>query len=311
VREGVDLCREQKVDCILAVGGGSVIDSAKAIAAGVPDSGDLWDFFMLKRQVEQALPIGVVLTIPGTGSESSFSTIITNEEGKVKKGLNSEYLIPAFAVLNPELTFTLTKYLTACGVYDAMTHVMERYFTTVKGNDCTDRLCEAVLKSLIYNGLDVLKKPDDYTCRAEIMWAAKIAHDGSLGVGRVGDFASHKIAQELGGMYDIAHGATLAPIFPAWMEYVHRHDLDRFVQFAIRVWNVEYVMADREGLALEGIQRLREFLKTLGLPVRLRDLQVEKKSFEVMAEKALRYGPIGNFVQFDKQDVINIFNLAY
>ncbi len=232
VNKGSRLCKEKNIDFILAVGGGSVIDSAKAISISVPYGGEsMWDFIKGTAKPVKALPIGVVLTIPAAGSESSNITVITNEDGMVKKGYHHDILRPKFAILNPELTFTLPLYQMACGAADIMSHVMERYFTESKYVDLTDRLCEATLKTVIENAPLVIKDPEDYNPRAELMWAGTIAHSDLLGTGRIGDWGSHKIAHELSSMYGVTHGASLSVIFPAWMKYVYKKDVERFISF--------------------------------------------------------------------------------
>lgn len=312
VKEGVDICREKGIKFILAVGGGSVIDTAKAIAVGVPYNKDVWDFYAGKAQVKEALPVGTILTIPATGSEASNSSVITNEHGWYKKGLSSEYIRPVFSIMDPCLTYTLPPYQTACGASDIMAHVTERYFTNVKHVDFTDRLCEATLKTIINNAPKVLKDPKNYDARAEIMWAGTIAHNDLLSTGRIGDWASHKIEHELSGIYDIAHGAGLSIIFPAWMKYVYKHDIDKFVQYAVRVWDVDLPFDSREEIALEGINRLTVFFKSIGLPVRLRDANIGADRFEEMANKCTDSDTktIGGFVKLGKNDVLNIYNLA-
>lgn len=310
VKKGIDLCRRETIDFILAVGGGSVIDSAKAIAAGIPYEGDVWDFFTGKVSVEKAIPVGVVLTISAAGSESSCNSVITNEEGMYKRGIGSDMLRPRFAILNPEITYTLPPDQTACGAADIMAHVMERYFTTVKDVDLTDRLCEATLKTVIKNVLIVLEEPENYAARAEIMWAGSIAHNDLLGTGRTGDWASHQIEHELSGIYDVPHGAGLSTIFPAWMKYVYKNDPERFAQFAVRVWNVEPDFRDFEKTALEGIKRLKDFYREIGLPVTLKEMNIPYDRLEEMAEKCTENGPRGNFVKLDRDDVLEIFMMA-
>ena len=310
VREGIRLCRERKVDFILAVGGGSVIDSAKAIAIGVPYSGDVWDFYLKKLPVERSLPVGVVLTIPAAGSEASNGSVITKEEGWYKKDAGGECMRPQFAIMNPELTFTLPPYQTACGAADIMAHVMERYFTRVQGVDFTDRLCEATLRTIIENVPVALAKPDDYDSRAEIMWASTIAHNDLLGTGRVGDWASHMIEHELSGIYDVAHGAGLAVVFPAWMKHVYRNDVGRFARFASRVWGVEPRFDWPERTALEGIGRARTFFRDIGLPTTMKELGIMDDRCEEMARKATESGPLGNFVKLGAEDVLSIYRLA-
>jgi len=310
VKRGIDICRKDKVDFILAVGGGSTIDSAKAIAAGVTYPGDVWDFYTRKAVPEKIIPLGVVLTIPAAGSETSGGSVITKEEGSYKRAFESEMLRPKFAILNPEISYTLPPYQTACGVSDIMAHIMERYFTTVKNVDLTDRLCEAALKTVIGNTPEVFKEPENYNARAEIMWAGTIAHNDLLGTGRIGDWASHGIEHELSGIYDIAHGAGLSIIFPAWMKYVYKQDVERFAQFAVRVWNVEADFNDIEKVALAGIKRLEDFYKRIGLPITLKEANIPYDRLEEMAEKCTEGGPRGNFVRLDKNDVLEILMLA-
>lgn len=312
VRSGIKLCRDNDIKFILAVGGGSVIDTAKAIAVGVPYDSDVWDFYLGKSQVEKALPIATILTIPATGSESSNSSVITNEEGWYKKGIHSELIRPVFSILDPELTYTLPAYQTACGAADIMAHIMERYFTDTDHVDFTDRLCEASLKTVINNAPKIIENPKDYDARAEIMWAGTIAHNDLLGTGRLTDWGSHKMEHELSAIYDIAHGAGLSIIFPAWMKYVYKHNVNRFVQFAVRVWDVDMPFESEEDIALEGIRRMEAFFKSMGLPTRLKDAGIADDRFEEMADKCTSSDAItvGHFVPLHKKDVINIYNMA-
>lgn len=310
VREGIRLCREKNADFILAVGGGSVIDSAKAIAAGVPYAGDVWDFYLKKATVASALPIGVVLTIPAAGSESSFGSVITNEEGSYKRDALSEHMRPKFAILNPELTFSLPPYQTACGAADIMSHVLERYFTNARAVDFTDQLCEVTLKTIIDHVPRVLKDPADYDSRAEIMWAGTVAHNDLLSTGCIGDWGSHMIEHELSAIYDVAHGAGLAVVFPAWMKRVYTHNVARFAQFATRVWNVDYCFEDPARTALEGIRRLERFFTEIGLPVTLKELGVKDDRLQEMARKCTERGAVGNFVKLGRQEVMDVYRLA-
>lgn len=310
VREGIKLCKEHNIDFILAVGGGSVIDSAKAIAAGVKYDGDVWDFFDGKSQVEDCLPIGVILTIPAAGSETSNGTVITNEDGWYKRATGHITMRPKFAILNPVLSYTLPHYQTACGITDMMAHILERYFTNVQNVELTDRLCEATLKTIINNAHTVMEDPTNYEARAEIMWSGTIAHNDLLSTGRMGDWASHDIEHELSGIYDIAHGAGLAIIFPAWMKYVYTHDINRFAQFANRVWDVEMDINDLEKTALAGIRKTEEFFRSIGMPVTLKEVNIDEKHFEEMAKKGTEKGSLGNFVKLYEADVYQIFNLA-
>ena len=312
VKEGIALCREKGIEFILAVGGGSVIDSAKAIAVGVPYSGEVWDFYDGKAVPQNALPVGVILTIPAAGSESSPSSVITNDDGAFKRGLTVELIRPVFAIMNPVLTFTLPAYQTACGAADIMAHIMERYFTNTTHVEFTDRLCEAGLKTIISNVHDVLKNPEDYGARAEVMWTGSVAHNDLFGTGREGDWASHMIEHEISGIYDVAHGAGLAVVFPAWMKYVYKHNVQRFVQFANRVWNVDIDHENPERTALEGINRLERFFTSIGLPVTLPQLGVKDDRFDEMAKKCTRNDSftVGGFVKLKSNDVHEILKLA-
>lgn len=312
VKEGIKLCREKNINFILAVGGGSVIDTAKAIAVGVPYEGDVWDFYVGKARVKAALPVGTILTIPAAGSEASNSSVITNEEGWYKKGLTTDYIYPVFSILNPELTYTLPAYQTACGAADMMAHIMERYFTNTDNVELTDRLCEATLKTIINNVPKAIEDPEDYNSRAEIMWSATIAHNNLLNTGRIGDWASHAIEHELSAIYDIPHGAGLSIIFPAWMKYVYSHDINRFLKFSARVWDVDFHFSSPEEIALEGINRMMNFFKSIGLPVTLREAGISDDKFEEMAGKCTNFGQhtVGNFVKLTRDDIINIYKLA-
>lgn len=312
VHEGIKLCRENGVNFILAVGGGSVIDSAKAISVGIPYSGDVWDFYAGKNTPAESIPVGVILTIAGAGSEASKNSVITNEDGWYKRGLASELIRPKFAVMNPELTCTLPPYQTAAGATDIMAHVMERYFTNVTNVDFTDRLCEAALKTLIKNIPLALENPNDYNPRAEIMWAGTIAHNDFLATGRIGDWASHQIEHELSGIYDVTHGAGLAVIFPAWMKYVYKHNLKRFIQFAVRVLDVDQDFESPERTILDGISRLESFFKSIGMPTTLHELGIPEDRLEEMAEKCRMKpeGTIGEIMKLKNKDVLNILKIA-
>ncbi len=310
VREGIKICRDAKADFILAVGGGSVIDSAKAIAVGVPYSGDVWDFAECKAAPKTAIPIGVILTIPAAGSETSRYSVVTNEDGMWKRDVvneNLELIRPKFAILNPELTLTLPPFETACGVVDILAHVMERYFSRTKNVDLSDKLCEAVMKSVIKNGPVVVKEPGNYDARAEIMWAGSIAHNDLIGMGRGWDFVSHRVGMELSAMYDIAHGASLSIAFPAWMKYMYKLYPVIFAKFAVNVWNIDNDFDSMENTALEGIKRLESFYKELGMPISLTEAKIPLDKFDELAEKCDK---IGNIKKIDKNDVLEILKLA-
>lgn len=312
VQEGIALARKEQVDFILAVGGGSVIDSAKAIAIGVPYDGDVWDFYAGKTRAKESLPVGVVLTIPAAGSESSTSSVITKEEGWLKRGYGEVIMRPKFAFMNPELTYSLPPYQTACGVADMMAHVMERYFTNEKEVGFTDQLCEATLRSIIQEAPVAIAEPENYGARANIMWAGTIAHNDLLSTGRLGDWASHNIEHELSALYDIAHGAGLAIVFPAWMKYVYRHDIPRFVQFSVEVFGVEQDYHNPERTILEGIRRLEDFFRRIGLPTTLQEADIPADRLEEMAAKSTANDTqtLGTFVPLNKADVLEIYKLC-
>lgn len=312
VQKGIDLCRDNDIDFILAVGGGSAIDVAKAIGVGALYSGNVWDLFDMIAFTTETIPVGVILTVPGTGSESSNSCVITNEKTLIKRGLNDDLIRPVFAIMDPELSYSLTSYQTACGLADAMSHVMERYFTATPNVDCTDRMCEALLKSLISNGPIAIASPDNYDARAEILLASKFAHDNTVGVGRIGDFSTHKLAHQLSVFYDMAHGASVALMFLAWMRYVYEQDLDRFVKYAERVWDVPASLVNPEAIALEGINRTESFFRSMTLPVKLSEAGIPSDRFEEMSEKATSVtgGIIGNFTKLTTADVVKIYKLA-
>lgn len=312
VHKGVDLCRANGVTFILAVGGGSAIDTAKGIALGVPYQGDVWDFYVGKAQPTTALPVGVVLTIPAAGSEASIFTVITNEDTAQKIGYGTEHARPVFAIMNPELTYTLPPYQTASGCVDIMLHTLERYFTNTTEVNFVDRMCEALLKTMVDMSPRVLKDPKNYGLRADIMWMGALSHNGLLETGRVTDFASHAIEHELSAIYDVTHGAGLAVVFPAWCKYVYKHNLKRFVQFAVRVMNVEQDFENPERTALEGIAALERLFKDIGAPTRLGELGIDDKRWEEMAAKCTANDTVkvGNLLPLGKRDVINIFNLC-
>jgi alcohol dehydrogenase len=312
VREGIRLCKEKDLEIVLAVGGGSVIDSAKAIAMGAVIDGDVWDFYLGKGEPKTALPIGTVLTIPAAGSESSTGTVITNEIGLLKRAVNSELIYPRFSILNPELAFTLPPFQIACSAADIMAHLMERYFTTVKHVEYTDRMLEATMKIVLQMAPSVLRNTKDYDAWSEFMWAGTVAHNNLLNTGRVGDWASHDIEHEISGIYDVAHGAGLAAVFPAWMKHVLAIDVARFAQWAARVWNVEMDFFDPEATAREGIRRLEGFFHALGLGTRLSDLGVGKDRLGEMASKCTDTDKrtLGNFAKLDCAAVRKILELA-
>lgn len=311
VYEGIELCKKENIDFILAVGGGSAIDSAKAIALGAKYDGDFWDFFNQKATPEDALKIGTVLTIPAAGSEGSGNTVITKVDGHLKRGTGSNLLRPLFSIMNPEFTFTLPECQTANGIADMMAHIMERYFTHTTGVDVSDRLCEGILKTIIDQTPIVFKNPKDYDGRSNIMWAGTIAHNGTCGVGRTEDWASHGLEHELSALYDVAHGAGLAVIFPAWMKYVHEENIDRFVQFATRVWDIPDT-GNKKEVALAGIEALETFFSSIDLPISFAQLGAKKEDIDKLVEKLAinTGGSLGSFKKLTMDDARKIYELA-
>ncbi len=310
VYKGIDICKEQNLDFILAVGGGSSIDSAKAIAVGVCYEGDFWDMYTGKAQVQAALPVGTVLTIAAAGSEGSESSVITKEDGMWKRGLSTDLIRPRFSVLNPELTCTLPAYQTACGATDIMAHICERYFTNTKEVEVTDRLCEALLLTMVKETPRVIEDPNNYDARANIMWAGMVAHNNIVGVGRDQDWNSHNIEHELSGLYDCAHGAGLAVIMPSWMEFVYKHDVMRFAQFATRVWGCQMNFANPEVTALEGIRAFRRFLSSIGMPINFEQLGAKREDIPTLVEKLGVKGRTGGFLPLSSEDVAAIYEIA-
>ena len=312
VYEGIELCKKNGVDFILAVGGGSVIDSSKAIALGVCYDGVFWDFYSDKANPSKALPVGTVLTIAAAGSEGSGDSVITKKDGMVKRGTGGDCIRPRFSILNPALTQTLPAYQTACGATDIMAHVCERYFTNTKNVETTDRLCEAVLLSMVHETPKVIADPNDYEARANIMWAGMVAHNNIVGVGRDQDWNSHRIEHELSGLYDCAHGAGLAVIMPSWMEYVWRHDVMRFAQWSERVWGVKMDYADPESTVREGIHRFRLFLHDIGMPINFDELGAKEEDIPTLVKKlGLAEGQTtGGFVHLSSDDIAKIYRIA-
>lgn len=285
VYEGIEICRREGVTGILAVGGGSAIDTAKAIAAGVLYDGDFWDFYCGKSVIERALPVGVVLTIPAAGSEGSGNSVITKTNGMRKISIRSPYhLRPRFALMDPELTYTLPPFQTACGVADMMAHIMERYFSPTKEVEITDRVSEGVLMAIIEEAPKVMANPRDYDARANIMWSGTLAHNGICGTGRVEDWTSHGLEHELSALYGVTHGAGLAVVFPAWLTYMANEKPAKIAQFAHRVFGVKET-ADEKTDALEGVGRLRRFFKSLGLPTNFKELGIENPDVDTLVEK--------------------------
>lgn len=304
VREGIDLVLREKVDFILAVGGGSVIDTAKGIGIGALYDGDIWDYFLRTKNPQKMMPVGVVLTIAAAGSEGSPNCVLTNEALGIKSGCMHDCIRPRFAILNPELTYSLPPYQTACGITDMIMHTQERYFTPVPDSYLTDELCEAVLRTIIHFGPVAMADPTNYNARAQLMWAGTIAHNNTVGVGRIQDSSCHRIQGKIGGKYDSAHGAGLATVCPAWMQYVYKTNLPRFVRYATKVWGVAYDPYHPENTALEGILRLKAFFKSLGMPTTLAELGVPEEDIEELSNMST-----GNMQPLTPEDIRQIYEL--
>lgn len=312
VYEGIELCKKENVDFILAVGGGSTIDSAKAIAAGAKYDGDFWDFWDRKVELKEALKVGVILTIPAAGSEGSNSSVITKTEGMLKRGLNSDVYRPTFAIINPELTYTLPAYQTAAGVVDMLSHILERYLTKSKNVILVDRLAEATMVSIIEAARIVMKEPTNYEARATICWASTVAHNGFLGVGRVGDWATHRLEHELSALYDVTHGAGLAVMFPAYMRYTIMEDIQRYRRLAIKVFDIKDNKRKPLKVAQAGINALEAFFKELGMPTSFKDIEAKEEDIPAMIEKLqINVGErFGNFKSLTMEDAENIYHIA-
>ena len=315
VQEGIALCRKEKVDFLLAVGGGSVIDSCKAIACGVPFEGNVWDIYMGRAEPASYLPVACVLTIPAAGSEMSDSSVITNEDGDVKVGYSNAMSRPKFAIMNPVRTFTLPPYQTAAGVTDMMMHTMERYFSPEDDMDLTDAVAEALLRSMKENVFKVLADPEDYRARAQIMWGGSIAHNDLTGCGMSGDWATHQLEHELSGMFDVTHGAGLAAIWPSWARYVYKENVSRFVRFAVNVMDVPNDFTDPEGTVLRGIEAMERFYHAIGMPINIHELigrDITDDEIREMVRKCSRDGTLvqGGFKVLHPEDMEAIYRMA-
>ena len=305
-QEGIALCKREQVDFVLAIGGGSVIDTAKCIAAGALYDGDPWqDFFIDKKTAQAALPVACILTIAAAGSEGSWDAVITHEAQGLKEMMRSESIRPVLSILNPELTMSLPAYQTACGITDMFVHITERYFTNTRDVDITDELAEALMRTILKYGILCVKEPDNYNARAQIMWAGTLAHNDLCGVGREQDWTSHHIQRRIGAKYDSAHGAGLATIFPAWAQYVYKHDVPRFVRFATKVMGVDNDVFHPEEVALEGIRRIKAYFASLGMPTTLSELGVKDEDIKELANFN-----DGFFVKLTPADMEKIFELA-
>jgi len=315
IYEGIELCRKEGVDFLLPIGGGSVIDSAKAIGYGVPASVDVWEFYEKKAVPETCLPIGAVLTIAAAGSEMSNSSVITNDQKSLKRGLNTDMCRPRFAVMNPELTLTLPGYHTAAGIADILMHTLERYFTAETAMEITDSIAEGLMRTVIHNGQILTKDPGNYDARAEMMWAGSLSHNGLTGCGGgIGDFACHQIGHELSGMFDAAHGASLTAVWGSWARYVYKTNPARFAKLATEVLRVERRGSDEE-TAIAGIEATEAFFRSIGMPTSIGELvetPVTDEQLQEMAEKCSFYRSrtIGTFRTLDRMDIEQIYFMA-
>jgi len=311
VRSGVAICKAEGIGCVLAVGGGSVIDTAKAVAIGAKYDGDVWDFYTKKAIPTEALPVGTVMTLPATGSEGSNGSVMKNAETHESLDVMSDVLRPTFTLMNPDLTLTIPARQSAYGIIDIFSHVLERYFSSSKDTFLTDYMCEGVLRSILLNARTLMKDLQNYNARAELMWTAVVAHNGLLATGRNQDWATHTIGAQLSAKYNAVHGATLSVLFPNWAKYVYKENLPRFVQFANRVFDVEIDFYDQEKTALEGIVKMREFFAELGGPTTLAELGViSKENFSEMATNACKFGNIGGIKSLNAKDIEAIYQLS-
>lgn len=315
VYKGIEMCRSAGIDFVLAIGGGSVIDASKAIAMGVPYEGDVWDFYLYRAQAKSALPLGVILTHAASGSEANGMSVITHWEQKRKQGMESIYAFPKFAILDPTLTYTVPRQYISFGIVDMMSHVFEQYFSQTTNTPLQERMCESLLRTMIENGPKALESPHCYEARSNLMLCATMAFFGGLNglisMGVQGDWATHLIEHELSAIYDIPHAAGIAILFPNWMKYVYRERMDRFVQFAVQVWQVDPTGKSDESIALEGIDKTREFFNRLGVPKRLAEVDIDEDAVEVVAKRILQsYGTVGQFKKLHEDDVKEILRMS-
>ncbi|WP_338553078.1 iron-containing alcohol dehydrogenase [Paenibacillus sp. KS-LC4] len=310
INKGIDICRSEKIEFVLAVGGGSVLDASKAIAAGALYDGDVWDFTIRKAVIQEALPIGTVLTLAATGSEMNGNAVISNWEIQQKRGLGSKHVYPKFSILDPKLTYSVPKDQTANGIVDIMSHVFEQYFSLTTDTPLQERFAESILQTVIENGEKAIENGSDYEARANLLLAGTFALNGTLPLGVVTDWASHGIEHEVSAIYDIAHGAGLAIIFPNWMKHVYQERVDRFVQYAVRVWGVDPSGKTDEEVALAGIEATRAYFTRIGAPATLGELGINGENIDRMAAEATVFGPIGSFKSLDKEAVKSILTAS-
>lgn len=313
VNEGIQICKEEGVDFILAVGGGSVLDSSKGIAYGVYNEGNVWDYYARKKKVKGALPMGCILTLAATGSEMSNSSVITNEDGNLKRGLSSEYGYFKFSILNPELTYTVSKYQTMCGCTDIIMHTFERYFTPYDTLDLVDQMAESLVRTVIANAKILLEDPTNEKARAEIMWAGSVSHNDMTGDRSLGDWACHQLEHELSGMFNVAHGAGLAAIWDSWANHVYMENPTRFAKLGHRVFGLDD--SDTLSCALNTIEKMEEFFKSIGMPTSIQELLKRKCTEQELYELTYKCSfehtrTIGKFKELDETDMLEIYRMA-
>lgn len=315
VRKGIEICRAEGIDFLLAVGGGSVIDSAKAISSGMYYDGDVWDLFTHRAMATKYLPVACVLTIPAAGSEMSNGCVITNDEGALKKDYCVDEFRCKFAIMNPERTFTLPAWQTACGITDMMMHTFERYFSTEDEMTVTTAVAEALLRDIMVNAHKVMANPYDYNARAQIMWAGSLAHNDLTGCGSIGDWATHNLEHELSGMFDVSHGAGLAAMWGSWARYTCHVNISRFAQFAVNVMGVPQNFKSLEETAEAGIQATEAFFRSIGMPTNIHDLigkEITDEEIEIMADKCCEFGArtVGSLMTLQRGDMVAIYKMA-
>lgn len=305
VRKGVEICKRENIGCVLAVGGGSVIDTAKAVAIGAKYDGDVWDFYTKKAIPVDALPIGTIMTLPATGSEASNGSVLNDG---ITLDVMSDIIRPSFTLMNPDLTLTIPKSQTVYGIIDMFSHVMERYFSTSRNAEITDRMCEGVMKAIITNAGRLMENMNDPEIRAEFMWISIVAHNGILAVGRNQDWATHAMAAQLSAEYNTVHGAALSVLFPQWAKYVYKDNLPRFVQFAHRVFNIDVDFDNPEKTAMKGIDEMRAFFDYLGAPNNLRGIGITTHDkFSTLAGNVCKFGNVGGIKALNATDVERIY----
>lgn len=303
VREGIEICKANGVDFILAVGGGSVIDAAKGMAVGAKTDIDIWEFYLRKHEIRDALPLGDVLTLAATGTEMNGNSVVTNWDTQEKLAIAGTHIFPRFSILDPENTYSVPKEHTINGCIDIIIHIFEQYFSRTPNTPLQDRMCESIIKTTVENTWKVLENSQDYDARANILWCGTLALNNLVGMGKEQDWATHNIEHEVSAIYDVAHGAGLAILAPNWMKHVMGEGVEKFKQYAQRVWDVDAEGKTDEEVALEGIRKTREFFSAVGAPAALSEMGIDDKNISIMAEKAVRFGPLGGYKKLHKEDV--------